>query len=115
MKNYLTDLKESHRKVEELTIANERQRMARDLHDTLAQGVAGLLLQLGAADAHLVNGNTVRSQQIIQKAMDSARKTLKDARGAIDDLRYTSNQNINFNDDIQIEVNRFTQNLLTSV
>ena len=40
-------------RVEELTLANERQRMARELHDTLSQGLAGLILQLEAADAHL--------------------------------------------------------------
>jgi NarL family two-component system sensor histidine kinase YdfH len=39
--------------VEDLTIAAERQRMARELHDTLSQGLAGLILQLEAADAHL--------------------------------------------------------------
>ena len=40
-------------RVEDLTIANERQRMARELHDTLSQGLAGLILQLEAVDAHL--------------------------------------------------------------
>ncbi len=30
------------RRIEALTLQNERQRMARELHDTLAQGVAGL-------------------------------------------------------------------------
>jgi signal transduction histidine kinase len=34
-------------------IMAERQRMARELHDTLAQGVAGLILQLEATDAQL--------------------------------------------------------------
>ena len=40
-------------RVEDVTIATERQRMARELHDTLSQGLAGLILQLEAADAHL--------------------------------------------------------------
>lgn len=44
IQSFLEDLREAHEKVEELTLANERQRMARDLHDTLAQGVAGLIM-----------------------------------------------------------------------
>ena len=32
-------------RVEELTMVNERQRLARELHDTLTQGVAGLIMQ----------------------------------------------------------------------
>ena len=37
-------LEEYALEVEDLTIAAERQRMARELHDTLAQGLAGLVL-----------------------------------------------------------------------
>lgn len=73
--------------VQELTLANERQRMARELHDTLAQGLAGLILQLEAADSHLARGNPARAQSIIEQAMTRARTTLADARRAIDDLR----------------------------
>ncbi len=74
-------------RVEELTLANERQRMARELHDTLAQDVAGLVLQLEAADAHLSARRGERAQAIIQQAMSRARSALRDARAAIDDLR----------------------------
>jgi NarL family two-component system sensor histidine kinase YdfH len=73
--------------VEDLTIANERQRMARELHDTLSQGLAGLILQLEAADAHLANNRNEKAQKIIANAMVQARATLADARRAIDDLR----------------------------
>lgn len=73
--------------VEDLTIVSERQRMARELHDTLSQGLAGLILQLEAVDANLASGKTERSRQIIRQAMDSARLTLSEARLAIDDLR----------------------------
>lgn len=74
-------------RVQDLTLANERQRMARELHDTLAQGLAGLILQLEAANTHLANGNGERAQTILQQAMSRARATLADARRAIDDLR----------------------------
>lgn len=73
--------------VEDLTIASERQRMARELHDTLSQGLAGLILQLEAVDANLASGKADRSRQIVQQAMESARQTLFEARMAIDDLR----------------------------
>ena len=80
-------LSEYAARVEDLTLANERQRMARELHDTLAQGLAGVILQLEAANNHLTNGRTDRAQTILQQAMTRARATLADARRAIDDLR----------------------------
>jgi NarL family two-component system sensor histidine kinase YdfH len=80
-------LSEYATRVEDLTLANERQRMARELHDTLAQGLAGVILQLEAANNHLTNGRTDRAQTILQQAMTRARATLTDARRAIDDLR----------------------------
>ncbi|MBN1440869.1 MAG: sensor histidine kinase [Anaerolineales bacterium] len=73
--------------IEDLTLANERQRMARELHDTLAQGLAGLILQLEAADSHLGGGRAARAQGIVQQAMTRARATLAEARRAIDGLR----------------------------
>ncbi len=90
----LVELETAHRqlaeyavRVQDLTLANERQRMARELHDTLAQGLAGLILQLEAANTHLANGRSERAQMILQQAMSRARATLADARRAIDDLR----------------------------
>jgi len=80
-------LSEYAAQVEDLTIANERQRMARELHDTLSQGLAGLILQLEAADAHLNNNRSEKAQSIIGDAMEQARGTLSNARRAIDDLR----------------------------
>jgi two-component system, NarL family, sensor histidine kinase YdfH len=73
--------------VEDLTIAAERQRLARELHDTLSQGLAGLILQLEAADAHLAGGRPERVREILQQSMQKARGTLAEARKAIDDLR----------------------------
>lgn len=99
-------LSEYAAEVEDLTIANERQRMARELHDTLSQGLAGLILQLEAADAHLSNHRNDKAHTIITNAMVQARATLADARRAIDDLRQPLLGNLD--SAIRVEISRFT-------
>ncbi|WP_068504435.1 sensor histidine kinase [Paenibacillus kribbensis] len=106
--NFLAELELAHQKVEELTLANERQRMARDLHDTLAQGLAGLIMQLEAIDAHLTKGSAQRAHEIVQQSMSQARKALADSRRAIDNLRSKSASEVDFADAIREEAQRFT-------
>jgi NarL family two-component system sensor histidine kinase YdfH len=93
-------------RVEDLTIVNERQRMARELHDTLSQGLAGLILQLEAADAHLTNKRNEKAQSIIANSMQQARSTLAEARRAIDDLRQSSVDDLD--SALRLEISRFT-------
>jgi NarL family two-component system sensor histidine kinase YdfH len=100
------ELSEYAARVEDLTIANERQRMARDLHDTLSQGLAGLILQLEAADAHLSHQHPERAREIIAHSMETARKTLGDARHVIGDLRHESGE---LEDSLRFEVSRFIE------
>ncbi|MCI3922164.1 sensor histidine kinase [Paenibacillus sp. TRM 82003] len=109
MQVFLSELEQAHRKVEELTVANERQRIARDLHDTLAQGLVGLLMQLEAVEEHLSNGNTCRAQEIIKQSRSRARQTLSEARQAIDDLRSLSSVSIDLAEAIRKEIARFHQ------
>ena len=81
-------LSEYAARVEDLTIANERQRMARELHDTLSQGLAGLILQLEAADAHLAAEPPGTCQGASWSSPWKRRVArLQEARQAIDDLR----------------------------
>jgi NarL family two-component system sensor histidine kinase YdfH len=75
------------RRIEDLTRAAERQRMARELHDTLAQGLAGLILLIEAAADHLRDQRAGRAGEILQHALVRARETLAQARQAIDGLR----------------------------
>ncbi len=93
-------------KIESLTLQNERQRMARELHDTLAQGVAGLVLQLEAVKAHLGANRSERASAIIEQALTRARSTLAESRAAIDDLRAAP---VNLSESIRERVERFKQ------
>jgi len=87
-------LSEYAAQVEDLTLTTERQRMARELHDTLSQGLAGLILQLEAVDAHLASQRTERARTILQQSMEKARGTLAEARQAIDNLRQPVEHNL---------------------
>ena len=93
-------------RIESLTLQNERQRMARELHDTLAQGVAGLVLQLEAVKAHLASERVDRASSIVDQALTRARGTLSESRAAIDNLRSAPG---NVEESVRENVDRFTQ------
>ncbi|MEV0395533.1 sensor histidine kinase [Polymorphospora rubra] len=65
----------------EAGVLDERQRMAREIHDTLAQGLAGILTQLQAAEQTLDAPSTVRRH--VTNAMDLARESLAEARRTV--------------------------------
>jgi NarL family two-component system sensor histidine kinase YdfH len=100
--------------VEDLTLLAERQRIARELHDTLSQGLAGLILQLEAADAHLANAHPDRARLIVQQTMERARLTLAEARKAIGDLRQEAVEPDDLAPALRREIERFTQETGTS-
>ncbi|MFC2063766.1 sensor histidine kinase [Chloroflexota bacterium] len=97
----------AHR-VEDLTIANERQRVARDLHDTLSQDLAGLILQLEAADVHIIKNKNDKAQLIVADAMQQARSALSNARLVIGDLRKLTLKDMC--SALRAEISRFTNN-----
>ena len=92
--------------VEDLTISNERQRMARELHDTLSQGLAGIILQLEAIEAHLASNRPEKAASILTSTKVQARNTLASARNAIDNLRASSA--VNLEAALRLEISRFT-------
>ena len=71
----------------ELGAVEERNRLAREIHDTLAQGLAAIALQLETAEEHLVSFNAERLGAAVHKALSMTQSSLEEARRSVLDLR----------------------------
>ena len=71
----------------ETAVIAERNRMARDIHDTLAQGFTGVILQLEAAKGAAANNDLPVLIKRIEQASDLARSSLGEARRSVQALR----------------------------
>jgi signal transduction histidine kinase len=70
----------------ELAVAEERNRMAREIHDTLAQGFTGIILQLEVAQS-LLEGDEPAARERLARAQELARTSLREARRSVWNLR----------------------------
>jgi signal transduction histidine kinase len=66
----------------------ERERIARELHDTLLQGVQGLILRFQAVAERIPASEPAR--QMIEKALDRADEVLVQGRDRVKNLRLTA-------------------------
>jgi signal transduction histidine kinase len=74
--------------VEQLAESRERNRLARELHDTLAHALSGLSVQLQAL-ATLMDHDPAAARTALQEAQETVRIGLQEARRAIQALRAT--------------------------
>lgn len=79
-----------HQQAEILAITEERQRLAREIHDTLAQGFTGIKIQLEAVESALELGNEELALQRLARSRLLADQSLAEARRSIWALRSPS-------------------------
>ncbi len=72
--------------VEELAISRERNRLSRELHDTLAHSLSAVTVQLEAARS-LWDGSPDKARRMVEQADEAARSGLTEARRALQALR----------------------------
>ncbi len=65
----------------------ERNRMTRDMHDTLAQGFTGVIMQLEAAKGAVAQQDSAETAARIERAGELARTSLGEARRSVRALR----------------------------
>jgi signal transduction histidine kinase len=64
----------------------ERQRLAHEIHDTLAQGFISIIMHLEAAEQALLTSTAATNRHLAQ-ARQTARESLEQARRVVNDLR----------------------------
>ncbi|HEY2712974.1 MAG TPA: PAS domain S-box protein [Chthoniobacterales bacterium] len=89
----LTDLAEQSRQA---AVLAERNRMARDIHDTLAQGFTGVILQLEAVADAISSGDHKEAENYLRRASELARQSLNEARRSVHALRPEALRRANF-------------------
>jgi signal transduction histidine kinase len=82
--NQLNELAEQGQRA---AVFEERNRMARDIHDTLAQGFIGVIVQLEAAEDAILSGQKKEADKHLHRASSLARLSLTEARRSAHALR----------------------------
>src|SRR5881392_242907 len=77
-------------------VLEERNRMARDIHDTLAQGFTGVIVQLEAAEDAIACCRRKEADEHLKRASELARCSLNEARRSVHALRPQALERDNF-------------------
>jgi signal transduction histidine kinase len=84
---FAIELNKFAKQSEQAAVLEERNRMARDIHDTLAQGLTGVIIQLQAAEDATSKGYKKDARNHLQNARELARQGLSEARRSVRALR----------------------------
>jgi two-component system NarL family sensor kinase len=90
----------------ELAVLGERNRMAREIHDTLAQAFTGIILQLEAAE-QAQEGSPTEVAAHIDRAKNLARNSLQEARRSVWNLLPHALEQLPLDAALREEVSKF--------
>jgi two-component system NarL family sensor kinase len=89
-----------------LGMAEERIRVARDIHDGMAQGLTAIALQLEAAE-QMLRSKPDKAQAKIARALELARTNLEEARRSVLDLRASALEELTLSEALQRRMQQF--------
>jgi signal transduction histidine kinase/HAMP domain-containing protein len=97
-----------YQETREMAVIEERNRMAREIHDTLAQGFTGIVLQLEAAEQSL-GENVDNAHEHLDHARRLARESLNEARRSVWALRPQTLEQLPLIEALRQEIEKFTR------
>jgi signal transduction histidine kinase len=100
-------LKNSLEEIEILTIQNERNRLAQEIHDSIGHSIAGLIMHLDYLEK-IYKNNSKEVESIIEKSQNLARNSMKDLRKAVNTLK----EDLNINN-LQESIENLIENVST--
>jgi len=105
------ELERTRRELEQASrqagVLEERQRLAREIHDTLAQGFASIVVQLEAAE--MASENETPATRYLEQARNAAREGLSEARRMVWALRPEILENTSLPEALQRLLGRWQQ------
>lgn len=111
----LQELQLTYTEVKEISQQKERDRIGRDLHDTLMQGLAGVTMQLEGIKALILKDRIDRAVDEIDKTIALSRSSLVDARTVVYEMRRDKTKNIDLYDRLDKLAKVFYENYGLSV
>ena len=95
---------------QQAAIFEERNRLAGEIHDTLAQAFTGISLQLGVAKS-IVHQDPNETQKILARSLQLARAGLNEARRAVWAIYPSATKYTDFARSLQEAIEQFTANI----
>ncbi len=92
----------------EMAVTNERNRIARDIHDTLAQGFTGVIMQSQAAEDALQKRDAAAVVHHLGRAQRIAQASLHEARRSVFALRPPILENLTLLEALDAELKRLS-------
>jgi nitrate/nitrite-specific signal transduction histidine kinase len=90
-----------------LAETRERNRLAQELHDNIAQAIGYLYLQIAMADMQLEQGQLEALKESLQELKRVIWETYTDVRGEIFNLRSETTQDLNFLNTLQYYIEKY--------
>lgn len=100
-------LKKSAEEVSRLTAVEERNKIARDIHDSLGHNMTALIMQIQMTE-HYLDSDYTKSRELLSASLETAKKSLSDIRAVVETLRSSENA-VSTNKEIKTLVKDFSK------